>query len=188
MDEQAQLSGLRQGDAAAVRSLLDAYGPRLLRSACLLCGDATEAQDLVQETFLQAIRSCGRFRGESSLYTWLYSILLNVVRHYHRKRRRLVCDDALARQEAIAPHPEAAQAIDQAVASSAIREALQTLSLPHREVILLRFFEGRRIEEIAAQLGLASGTVKSRLHYAISQLQRALPREMNLFATTGTDR
>jgi RNA polymerase sigma-70 factor (ECF subfamily) len=75
----------------------------LFRSACLLCGDQAEAQDLVQETLLQAVRSADRFRGRSSLYTWLHGILLNLTRHYHRDRKRLVYDEELARQEPASP-------------------------------------------------------------------------------------
>jgi len=65
-----------------------------------LCGNETEAQDIVQDTFLQAIRSIHRFQGRSSVYTWLHAILLNLSRHYHRDRKRIVYDDELADREA----------------------------------------------------------------------------------------
>ncbi len=80
----------RENDAAGVRELLSAHGDRLLRSAFLLCGREADAQDLVQETFLQALRAERRFRNQSSVYTWLHGILLNLSRHYHRDRKRIV--------------------------------------------------------------------------------------------------
>ena len=64
--------------------------------AKMLCGNEADAQDIVQETFLQGIRSFHRFQGRSGIYTWLHAILLNVTRHHHRSRKRIVYDDELA--------------------------------------------------------------------------------------------
>ena len=69
MDEEQLVQGLRSQDPGAVQELVVSYGDRLFRSACLLCGDQAEAQDLVQETLLQAVRSARRFGGRSSIYT-----------------------------------------------------------------------------------------------------------------------
>lgn len=81
MDEAKLVRALRDRDPAAAEELLSGHGERLLRSAFLLCGSESEAQDLVQETFLQALRCVGRFRGQSGLHTWLHGILLNLSRH-----------------------------------------------------------------------------------------------------------
>ncbi len=62
------------------------------------------------------------------------------------------------------------------------------LSLLHREVLVLRFYEDMKIHEIAAHLGVSKGTVKSRLHYALTRMQQLVPGEMNLFAADGTER
>lgn len=186
MDEPTLSAALRRGDPAAVSVLFDRYGQRLLRSAYLLCGNETEAQDLTQDTFVQAMRSAHRFRGGSSLYTWLHAILLNLVRHYHRKRRPIVCDDALAREQPDPGAEETPFAADTALAHSRLGAALQTLSLPHREVLILRYFENMRVDQIAAHAGVSRGTVKSRLHYAIAALQRQLPEELNVFTAAGT--
>jgi RNA polymerase sigma-70 factor (ECF subfamily) len=71
--------------------------------------------------------------------------------------------------------------------SGALAEALSGLSGPHREVLILRFYEDMKIHEIAAHLGISKGTVKSRLHYAIAEMQRRLPDELNLFGACGTE-
>lgn len=186
MDQDQLVVALRCRDPLAVRELVDGCGQRLLRSAFLLCGSEVDAQDLVQETFIQALQSIHRFRGQSSIYTWLRAILLNLSRHYHRDRRRLVCDDALARQDIPAPDEGPAR-LDTDDASSALANALRQLSGDHREVLVLRFYEEMKIHEIAAHLRLPKGTVKSRLHYAIAQMRRLLPGEMNLFGVTGTN-
>ena len=68
MDEADLVGALKNGDSAALESLVETHGTRLLRSAMLLCGNETHAQDLVQETFVQAVRSIRRFRGQAGLY------------------------------------------------------------------------------------------------------------------------
>ncbi|MGA2175804.1 MAG: RNA polymerase sigma factor [Verrucomicrobiota bacterium] len=185
MDEEQVISALRGQDPAAARELVDSYGQRLLRSAFLLCGNETEAQDLVQETFLQAWKSAHRFRGGAALYTWLHAILLNLTRHYHRDRKRLVSDPNLTEEEIPAPE-EGPSRLDTDAASTALTDALGRLTAPHREVVVLRFYEDMKICQIAAHLGISKGTVKSRLHYAIAQLRDLLPGELNLFGVPGT--
>jgi RNA polymerase sigma-70 factor (ECF subfamily) len=185
MDEEQIISALGGRDPAAARELIDSHGNRLLRSAFLLCHNETDAQDLVQETFLQARKSAHRFRGGSAVYTWLHAILLNLSRHYHRDRQRLVCHSHLAEEEIPAPE-EGPSRLDTATAATALTDALRRLTAPHREVLVLRFYEEMKIQQIAAHLGISTGTVKSRLHYAIAEMRGLLPGEMNLFGSTGT--
>ncbi|MDR3377193.1 MAG: RNA polymerase sigma factor [Verrucomicrobiae bacterium] len=187
MTQEQLVSALKCQDPGAVAELVNLYGDRLLPSAFMLCGNETEAQDLVQETFLEAIRSAQRFQQRSSIYTWLYSILLNLSRHYHRKQKRVLLDND-AGAEAAAPTGESVSPLDAGTAASALQAALRTLSDVHREVIVLRYYEGLKIREIARQLGLSPGTVKSRLHYAIGELKQRLPGELNLFGAAGTER
>jgi RNA polymerase sigma-70 factor (ECF subfamily) len=186
MDEEHLVQGLRGQDPRAVQEMVASHGDRLFRSACLLCGDQAEAQDLVQETLLQAVRSAPRFRGCSTVYTWLHGILLNLTRHYHRDRKRMVYDEELARQEP-GPPEDIPSRLDVEMTSGALAEALSGLSGPHREVLILRFYEDMKVHEIAAHLGISKGTVKSRLHYAIAEMQRRLPGELNLFGACGTE-
>jgi RNA polymerase sigma factor (sigma-70 family) len=171
-------------DSFDAQGFVDLYGDRLLRSAYLLCGNKTEAQDLVQETFVQAIKSYGRFRGDSAVYTWLHGILLNLCRRYHRKQERLVYDEELVLKETF--QADQAQSIDQDGCAAQLARAMRELSHEHREVIVLRFYENMKIGEIALHSGVSVGTVKSRLHYAIQCLERFVPSSMNPFASSGT--
>lgn len=187
MDEEQLVAALRGQDPQALGQMVDFLGDRLLRSAFLLCGNENEAQDLVQETLLQALRTAHRFRGKSRVYTWLHGILLNLSRHYHRDRKRIVYDDQLASQDTATTEDNPPPA-DFELASAAMQKALRQLSESHREVLVLRFYENMKIEEIAAHLGSARGTVKSRLHYALQQMQKLLPQELNLFGAQGTEK
>lgn len=185
MDEAELVAALRAGDSTALEMLVETHGQRLLRTAVLLCGNETTAQDLVQDTFVEALRAVHRFRSRASLYTWLQAILLNLVRHYYRDNQRLVFDNELHRHEAPAPEPPASES-DLQLAAAQLTAALQQLSSAHREVLVLRYYEQMKIPELARHLGVSKGTVKSRLHYATREMQKLLPAEMNLFGTGGT--
>jgi RNA polymerase sigma factor (sigma-70 family) len=83
-DDDTIISGVRAGEPAAVAALVDTYSRRLLRTAILLCGCEQDAQDAVQETLITALKAIHRFRGGSTLSTWLHGILINVTRHLLR--------------------------------------------------------------------------------------------------------
>ncbi len=184
-DDQSLAAALKRGEPPALEALIKQHGTRLLRSASLLCGNETEAHDLVQDTFVEAMRSAHRFRGGSGLYTWLHSILLNLTRHHHRDCRRLVYNNELALQDV--PFEEGqTSASDLESAASELMQAMRKLSDAHREVLVLRYYEHMAIPEIARQLDVSIGTVKSRLHYAVREMQNILPAEMNIFGAGGT--
>jgi RNA polymerase sigma-70 factor (ECF subfamily) len=184
MDEAPPVSVPMQSASLDLEEWMDSHGERLLRSACLLCGDETEAQDLVQETFVQAMKSAHRFRGDSAIYTWLHGILLNLCRRHLRKQKRLVFEEERLLKVTIQPNP--VDEIDRDFCVARLALAPQKLSPEHREVIVLRYYENLKIEEIARQTGASKGTVKSRLHYAVRYLEQLIPKEMNLFVSCGT--
>jgi RNA polymerase sigma-70 factor (ECF subfamily) len=165
---------------------LQKHRDRLLRAACQLCGNETEAQDLVQETLLQALKSVHRFRGESTVHTWLHGILLNLFhRHTCRQaQKKLVFDEELALSGTV--QPSSTLALDQDYCADKVAEAVERLSPKHREVVMLRYYEGLKIHEIAERTGVSNGTVKSRLHYAIRCLEQYIPSGLNLFVSAGT--
>ena len=184
MAEVQRASPPRTPESIEIEELIEEHGNRLLRSAYLLCGDEAEGQDLVQETFVQALKSAHRFRGESAVYTWLYGILLNVCRRHLRKQSRIVLDEGRVLRQTF----ESTQAdhVDQDFCAVTLAQAVKNLSSEHREVIVLRYFENLKIEKIAVLAGVSQGTVKSRLHYAVRHLERLIPKEMNLFASGDT--
>jgi len=185
MDPEKLVAGLKSREPAAIEALVEMHGNRLLRSATLLCGNESTAQDLVQDTLVEALRSAHRFRGQSSLYTWLHSILLNLTRHHRRDNQRLIIDDELAAQN-LSVSAETASASDGEYAATELARAMRRLTEAHRAVLVLRYYEHMKIHEMARHLGISEGTVKSRLHYAISEMQKLLPAEMNVFGPGGT--
>jgi RNA polymerase sigma-70 factor (ECF subfamily) len=184
MAEDQHDSASKAAGSVDLRELMATHGDRLLRSAYLLCGNETEAQDLVQETFLQALKSGHRFRGDSAVYTWLCGILRNLCHRHLRKQKRFVFEEELVLKEPF--QPTSTNASDHDFCSAKLAQALQQLSAEHREVVVLRYYENLRIQEIADQTGVSKGTVKSRLFYAVRSLEQWIPCEMNLFVSDGT--
>lgn len=172
---------------AGTRALAEwaaAYGGRLLSAARALCWDGTEAEDLVQETFSEAAAGWARFEGRSAPYTWLYGILRRRFLLQCRRKRRFFHWASLAGRLSSASgagEPSAAGEAD----SESVRDqrldriaaAVRGQSAKHREVLHLRYAEGRTIAEIAALVGVSAGTVKSRLHHALGRVQSAVGRE-----------
>jgi len=163
----------QQGDLIA--RWADEFGTRLLRAAVVMCGNRDEAQDLVQETLLQALESLPRFRGDSAPYTWLYAILRRQCLTRRRKAQFLSFLGMLPERRDETPNAE--QRMDHELARGQLRNALQKLSFRHREILFLRYAEELKVREIAALLQLPSGSVKSRLHTAVEALQKQLRRE-----------
>lgn len=126
------------------------------------------AGDCAQETFLTAQRVIGKFRGESTISTWLFGIALNECRRMARKYRIECCSLELDVPESGSPKEQIL------VDRQALRQALDRLSEEHREAVLLHEVEGMTYEEAAEVLGIPVGTVKSRLHHAFIQLRRSL--------------
>jgi RNA polymerase sigma-70 factor (ECF subfamily) len=150
--------------------LIASYGDRLLRSAYLMCGHSSKAQDIVQETFCRALAALPAFRGEAEVYTWLFSIMRNVYLKHRRHERRFF--HFLARQPRV-PHAEGdpAEHCERQSAQTQLLATLQKLPVKQREIIILRFVNGLKIADIARILSVPEGTVKSRLFNASNRLR-----------------
>ena len=153
---------------------------RIHRAALVLCGNPWDADDLAQETFLVLARQGESFQGRSSIYTWLYGILLNLDRRERRRygirRRKLrVLWDNQATEVGMTPGADAAAEVAEWKKSLWARVA----KLPdgQRQALVLRFSESLRYEEIAEVLECPLGTVKSRIFHGLAGLRRILDEE-----------
>jgi RNA polymerase sigma-70 factor (ECF subfamily) len=147
-----------------------------------LLGDRDEALDLSQEVFLRVFRTLGSFRGQSALRTWIYRIVINQARNRQRWWRRrhrsaqVSLDEHLQQNGDMESHGEALP--DRLLASKEtaafIWQAMDRLPFDQRTALILREIDGLRYEEIAFSLGIAVGTVKSRLTRARQALRAEL--------------
>jgi RNA polymerase sigma-70 factor (ECF subfamily) len=166
---------LQKGDRDAFRLLADQYGERLYNAGLALCRDHFDAQDLVQETFAEALRSASRFEGRSAPYTWLYGILRRRFLLSCRKKRRFLRILPLIGREARMSKPE--EAGEAPHSPDPLMAAVMKLPVKYREILFLRYIEIQSVAEIAALTAVPEGTVKSRLHYALRRLKTIIGSE-----------
>lgn len=175
--EEALIARLRSGEPRAFEELVIAHQHRVFGVALRMLGNAAEAEEVAQETFLRAHRAVAAFRGEAKLSTWLYGIASRLcLNRLGAGERRLTRsgETELGRLAETAPDPAAD--LERSEVEQALHRAIAELPEDRRIVVLLRDIEGLSYEEIAAALDLELGTVRSRLHRARMDLKDKLER------------
>lgn len=153
-----------------LRALHDLHAPALWRYAVGLTQQAQLAEDVVQEALIRAWKRPEILElGESASRAWLFTVVRNLViddRRSARARRELTSHDL--------PDRPGADEMDSALDSWLVSAALAQLSVEHRAVIVHAYYGRRSVAEMSAELGVPSGTIKSRLHYGLRALRLAL--------------
>ena len=173
------------GDTEAFDQLVSQYRNRVFGMIYNMVHNEQDAWDLAQDSFLKAWKSIARFRGQSSFYTWIYRIVMNVTIDWLRKKQvrgeGAEFDDAIQLKEIdptsrTVPHadPLPHERMEHKEIRSRINAAIAQLSPEHRAVILMKEIEDMQYHEIAESLGCSIGTVMSRLFYARKKLQNLL--------------
>jgi RNA polymerase sigma-70 factor (ECF subfamily) len=175
------LQRARNGDPAAFRRIVERYEGAVATTVIGMLGPGEDADDVGQETFIRLHRALNEFRGDSSLRTYLTRIAtnlsLNALRGRKRRWSRFVSRDdrdAQAREADDAGAGDLREDVEALERRAAVRAAVQGLSPKHRAVVVLRMMEGYSTRETAEILGIAEGTVMSRLHRAMSALEEDL--------------
>jgi RNA polymerase sigma-70 factor (ECF subfamily) len=183
--EAALISRCAAGEEAACTELVNEYQRMVYHLALHMLGEQEEALDLSQEVFLNVFRTIGRFRGQSALKTWIYRIVVNQARNRQRWWRRRHKAEQVSLEERLEKSGDQLPASDlsgpdriygQRELAGRIWGALDQLPFDQRTVMILREIDGLSYEEIAFSLGVAVGTVKSRLTRA-REAMRARLRE-----------
>lgn len=181
-DDAELVARAQGGDRIALETLLERYQPHLMRFGLRMCGNRQDAEDVVQESMMAAVRTLSGFRSDASLSTWLYTI----ARSFCIKQRRR--SKFAPKHELSFDDPDQGQSLDAELDGSATPEeraseheldravqvAILGLDEGQREVLVLRDVEGLSAPEVAEVTGLAVGAVKSKLHRARASLRRAL--------------
>ena len=168
----------------AIPRLIELHGARLYGLGLRLCGTPEEAEDLVQETFLNAFRKWDQFAKRSDPKTWLYSIAARVCQRLHRLRagqpRRMQSLEALlpfGEATLAVPRQTASDGLESQIRDEEVRrleEAITELPLAFRLPLVLKEVVGLSIADVASILALKPGTVKTRVHRARLRLRQAL--------------
>lgn len=160
---------IRKNGENGARRLVSEYGNRLYGAALLLCADDHDAEEMVFRTFAQAIKKIKQYEPSGEFFGWLYAIMLNFRRMDLRKRHLDLVPVGDPR-DIPESAPSGVAEVRRAFTGEDVRMALNRISPLLREVVLLRYFEGRNVDEIADMLSVPNGTIKSRLHNARKEL------------------
>lgn len=183
--EAALLAALRAGEDRAYRQLVAEYGGRLLAVARRILRNEEEAQDALQEAFLQAFRALPRFEGHARISTWLHRIVVNaaLMRIRSRKSRPeesiepllpTFQEDGHATASFQAWEGGADELLERAETRAFVRQAIDRLPDTYREILMLREIEELDTAEVAELLGITANAVKIRLHRARQALRQLL--------------
>ena len=172
--ESALLAGAAGGDPEAVRALLDSIGPVVYGFVfARVGGNEPAAQDLLQETLIEALRSAPTFRGDASLRTWACAIARRrLARHYEAERRQAVAESGLALLGGVAA--SAGGARDEVERRDEIVRSLGRLPAIHRQVLVMKYLDELSVSEVADELGRSPVQVQSLLQRARDGLRRAM--------------
>lgn len=188
IDDLELVDRARTGNDEAFRALFERYHRRAYSLAVGVVRNRDDALDVVQDAFIKAHRHIGKFEGNSSFYTWLYRIVMNLAIDHIRKTKRgkpVEFTDAVghgAESDSVGEDSLLPRILDENPGKSLVRKemrahigtALGELSENHRAVLVMRELEGLSYEEMAEAMGCSKGTIMSRLFHARKNMQKRL--------------
>jgi len=185
--DEALVTEARSGHVTAYGILVERHQRAIYRVIYQMTANREDAQDLVQDVFVKAHASLDRFKGQSRFSTWIYRIAVNQTLNHLKQRKRRTAMSLDQLDGSVERHVAYVELVarESPIRDASLNElqqrlnaALQKLSHKHRVVVVLHDIEGLPHEEISRILGVSSGTVRSRLHYAHQLLQNELKEFM----------
>ncbi|MCX6350143.1 MAG: sigma-70 family RNA polymerase sigma factor [Candidatus Aureabacteria bacterium] len=180
-DDRELIRRCLDGEINEFRGVVEKYQERIRLLIYGIIFDRHLAEDLAQEAFIRAYQALARFKGESTVYTWLYRIAVNLALDAKRRLKRAPVDSLDDVPEAGMELPQSSRLRPDRQAATeelnaAMRRGMEGLSDTHRTVLVLREWEGLSYQEIAAATGSSAGTVMSRLYYAREKMREHLEK------------
>jgi RNA polymerase sigma-70 factor (ECF subfamily) len=186
------------GEESAFVEIMKRHEARIFASAMALVRNRADAEEIAQDTFVRAHRALPRFRGDSSVATWLHRIAVNLARnrywyHFRRRKHATLSLDAAVGEDGDGSFsdllstsaPDPSQETSRMEFVSAVETSLEKLEAGHRKILTMRSVLDQSYEEIACALGINVGTVKSRIARARERLRSQLAEECPEFTTDG---
>ncbi len=184
-DDRRLIKESLNGRSAAFGVLVRRHQDRLYNTVFRLLGNAEDAQDVIQESFISAYQSLNSFKGDSLFFTWLYRIAMNAAISLKRKKKSAVSLDSGSKLDLVidpldqSVDNQPGDALQRQEDEARLQEALDRLSTEHRTVVVLKDIDDLKYEEIAEILDVPVGTVRSRLHRARLELRDLLEQEQD---------
>jgi RNA polymerase sigma-70 factor (ECF subfamily) len=174
VSEEILIQAVARKDKEALKQLFEAYHKRIFRFAYKLTSDREAASDVTSDVFITIWEKANRFKGQSSLSTWIFGITRNKIRALYRKKLHFVDMEraSLSNDTSNSIHLR-----------EDLKDALQHLSLEHREAVEMIFYLGFSYKEAAKIIGCPVGTVKSRIFHAKKLLEHYLTLDQRSYAS-----
>lgn len=183
MTDRETVQEIKNGNTELFKEVVKRHGS-LIYSVCIrYCGSEIDAMDLTQDVFMMALKSIHRFKGESALSTWLYSIAVHHCINVSRRKRRvlffsldknvMVGDEGIS-VEPVDPKGDTEDYLVRREREARVQNAIEALIPEYRIVVILKYIEDKSYEEIAQICNIPVGTVGSRLSRAIEELKKIL--------------
>lgn len=176
MEDSILISQIQNGDAAAFDMIYEKYKEKIYRTACLLCGNSTDGDDISQETWISAYSNIKKLKNPESFVPYLYSILKRCAFKRFRKRKLEIPTETLPEFD-IHNVPSLLSEVLQRERSREVSRAILSLEKRQRMVVILYYYNEFSIDEISAIMNAPPGTVKSRLHSARNKLSSLILKE-----------
>lgn len=190
IDDEFLVGQAQQGDSAAIAKLILRYQDRIFNVILRICGNYEDAAELTQETFVKLIEKVDTFKGQSSFYTWLFRVAVNLTLNYCKRRGKVRnisldqlvgADDQSGKKELVSflmdkNAPDPAELLEKKEVENILLAALERLEDKYRTIIILRDIEDMSYEQISDALDIELGTVKSRLSRSRMRLRRILEK------------
>lgn len=175
LDDVELVPRIQEGDLDAFETLYHKYKNELYRTALVITSDRGAAEELLQDCFLRAYDHMDRVDGCSSLRPWLHRIIVNLSYNWAAKKRlRLISLEDVFDRLLVVPRTSPERAFEREELLRVVDEAVRSLSMPQRAVVILFHLQGFSLAEVAYVLDCPVGTVKSRLHNARKALRQRL--------------
>ncbi len=180
MTEEMLVRQMKEGDKTSFDLLYEKYKNMTLRTAYLITGDRSYSEDVVQDTFVKVYLHCKELKNDSGFKAWMMQILVRTAYKCGRKKNRELPDDEVLQKADIGSNISLLEQVIMQEEAKAVAGAVRELPIKQRAVVVLFYYQGYQINEIAGILGCLEGTVKSRLHTARKQLKRALESDFGV--------
>ena len=171
------LNRINDDSQAVIEEIIEVYGDKILKLCFVQLGNIEEAEDATQEVFLKVFKNIRRYKGDSSIYTWIYKISINTCFDILKKKNKLKLDDISLYIDFINDNKDTEEIILKRLTAKNIRLALMKIPEKYRVLLYMFYFEEMKITEIAIILGEKENTIKTRLKRGKIALKRIIEKE-----------
>ena len=171
------LNKINNDSQSIVEEIIEVYGDKILKLCFVQLGNIEEAEDATQEVFIKVFRNIKSYKGDSSIYTWIYRITINTCFDILKKKNKLKLDDISLYIDFIKDDKSIEDIILKSLTAKNIRTALMKIPEKYRVLLYMFYFEEIKIAEIAVILNEKENTIKTRLKRGKIALKRIIEKE-----------